>query len=102
MTGQQTTAPEIQRQLQSLNILSPSGNGEVFFHGALITAWTPNCGDPVLWLGSRNQFLDHEPIRVVFRSASRGSVVQPRPAMALPGLFHGSSPRSSTSQSTTR
>ena len=59
----QTKAPDEYRQLQSLNVSGPSATGRVFFQGAQIVQWTPNGAEPVLWLGSRNQFRNADPIR---------------------------------------
>lgn len=37
--------------------------GEIYLHGAHVTAWTPAGHDPVLWMSSASHFADGKPIR---------------------------------------
>ncbi len=49
--------------LPRVSIATPSCRGEIYLHGAHVTAWQP-CGQaPVIWMGSQSWFAAGKPIR---------------------------------------
>jgi glucose-6-phosphate 1-epimerase len=49
--------------LPRLVVDHPTATGEVFLHGAHVTAWQPRGHDPVLFLSPRSMFAPDQPIR---------------------------------------
>ena len=42
--------------LPRLVVSSPLGAGEIYLHGAHVTAWQPAGGAPVIWMSRESQF----------------------------------------------
>lgn len=49
--------------LSLLRISSPRATGEVFLHGAQVSAWAPSGHEPVIWLSSASEFAPAAAIR---------------------------------------
>ena len=49
--------------LERLTIQTARGTGEVYLHGAHVTAWRPDGADPVIWVSADSQFHPDKPIR---------------------------------------
>ena len=49
--------------LERLTIQTARGSGEVYLHGAHVTAWRPAGADPVIWVSADSQFHPEKPIR---------------------------------------
>jgi glucose-6-phosphate 1-epimerase len=49
--------------LPLLRVFTPTTSGEVYLHGAHISAWTPAGEDPVIWMSKASAFAAGEPIR---------------------------------------
>lgn len=49
--------------LTALAISTPRCTGEVYLHGAHVTAWQPTGQDPVLWMSEASAFAVDQPIR---------------------------------------
>lgn len=49
--------------LPRLSIATPSCRGEIYLHGAHVTAWQPSGQAPVIWMGSQSWFAAGKPIR---------------------------------------
>ena len=48
--------------LPRLDVSTPVATGEVYLHGAHVSAWTPNGQDPVIWMSSKSVFAPAEAI----------------------------------------
>lgn len=44
-------------------ITAPGGTGELYLHGAHLTAWKPTDAEPVLWMSQNSAFAEGKPIR---------------------------------------
>lgn len=49
--------------LPVLRVGTPRGTGEIYLHGAHVTAWTPAGHDPVIWMSGGSAFAADAPIR---------------------------------------
>jgi len=49
--------------LPVVRVATAVATGEVYLHGAHVTAWTPAGSDPVIWVSGSSVFADGEPIR---------------------------------------
>jgi glucose-6-phosphate 1-epimerase len=49
--------------LPRVSIATPTCRGEVYLHGAHVTAWQPTGQAPVIWMGSQSWFAAGKPIR---------------------------------------
>jgi D-hexose-6-phosphate mutarotase len=49
--------------LPRLVVSSPLGAGEIYLHGAHVTAWQPAGAAPVIWMSRESQFAADKPIR---------------------------------------
>jgi glucose-6-phosphate 1-epimerase len=49
--------------LPLLSVSTPAAAGEVYFHGAQISGWTPAGNDAVIWMSKGSAFAPAEPIR---------------------------------------
>lgn len=49
--------------LTKVQITSPAAHGEIYLHGAHVTAWKPSGADEVLFVSSASQWIDSRPIR---------------------------------------
>ncbi|WP_461163189.1 D-hexose-6-phosphate mutarotase [Arthrobacter sp. R4-81] len=63
MIAQRARTLDQDHPFQPLKVSGLWGTGQVSFQGAQIVQWSPKDTGPVLWLGSRNQFLNSDPIR---------------------------------------
>ncbi|WP_454085510.1 D-hexose-6-phosphate mutarotase [Georgenia sp. Marseille-Q6866] len=57
------TAAEGEGGLPILRVATALATGEVYLHGAHVTAWTPAGADPVLWVSNASRFVPGEAIR---------------------------------------
>ncbi|MCM3660519.1 D-hexose-6-phosphate mutarotase [Georgenia satyanarayanai] len=57
------TAAEGEGGLPVLRVATALATGEVYLHGAHVTAWTPAGADPVLWVSNASRFVPGEAIR---------------------------------------
>ena len=57
------TVAEGEGGLPTLRVSAPGGVGEVYLHGAHVTAWTPSGKAPVIWMSRRSMFEPGQPIR---------------------------------------
>jgi glucose-6-phosphate 1-epimerase len=49
--------------LPRLTVSTARATGEVYLHGAQVTAWRPSGADPVIWVSRDSQFQADKPIR---------------------------------------
>lgn len=49
--------------LLALTVETPRCTGEVYLHGAHVTAWQPKGQDPVIWMSEASVFAEDQPIR---------------------------------------
>ncbi len=57
------TLAEGEGGLPVLEVSSPGVTGQLYLHGAHVTAWTPAGQDPVLWMSKASMFAARKPIR---------------------------------------
>ncbi len=57
------TLAEGEGGLPVLRVATAVATGEVYLHGAHVTAWTPAGSDPVLWMSGSSRFVPGEAIR---------------------------------------
>lgn len=57
------TPKQGQGGLPALSVETPRCTGEVYFHGAHVTAWRPTGQEPVIWMSEASAFAAGEPIR---------------------------------------
>ncbi len=57
------TLAEGEGGLTVVRVATAVATGEVYLHGAHVTAWTPAGSDPVIWMSGSSVFADGEPIR---------------------------------------
>ncbi|MHB1063129.1 MAG: D-hexose-6-phosphate mutarotase [Georgenia sp.] len=49
--------------LRHVDVTSPVATGEIYLHGAHVTAYTPAGQDPVIWMSKASMFEEERPIR---------------------------------------
>jgi glucose-6-phosphate 1-epimerase len=57
------TLSEGQGSMPVLRVASPIAQGELYLHGAHVSAWTPSEQEPVLWMSAASTFAAGQPIR---------------------------------------
>src|SRR5699024_1359021 len=57
------TLAEGEGGLPVLRVATAVATGEVYLHGAHVTAWTPAGSEPVLWVSGASAFAEGQPIR---------------------------------------
>lgn len=50
-------------ELERIQVAAASATGEVYLHGAHVTAYTPTGQDPVIWMSKASMFEEEQPIR---------------------------------------
>jgi glucose-6-phosphate 1-epimerase len=57
------TIAEGEGGLPVLRVSAPAGVGQVYLHGAHVTAWAPSGKAPVIWMSRKSMFEPGQPIR---------------------------------------